>query len=59
MEDLEAREIQGSINELPIIIWVPIVIRVFTLDLSEFNVNVMTGNNRAHQRSPYDPGIQK
>ena len=30
-----------------------------TLDLSEFNVNVMTGNNGAHQRSPYDPGIQK
>ena len=31
----------------------------FTLDLSEFNVSVMTGNNGAHQRSPYDPGIQK
>ena len=30
-----------------------------TLDLSEFNVNVMTRNNGAHQRSPYDPGIQK
>ena len=30
-----------------------------TLDLSEFNVNVMTGNNGAHQRSPYDPRIQK
>ena len=30
-----------------------------TLDLSEFNVNVMTGNNGAHQRTPYDPGIQK
>ena len=29
-----------------------------TLDLIEFNVNVMTGNNGAHQRSPYDPGIQ-
>ena len=28
-------------------------------DLSEFNVNVMTGNNGAHQRSPHDPGIQK
>ena len=32
---------------------------ILTLDLSEFNVNVMTGNNGAHQRSPYDPGIQK
>ena len=30
-----------------------------TLDLSEFNVNVMTGNNGVHQRSPYNPGIQK
>ena len=30
-----------------------------TLDLSEFNVNVMTGNNEAYQRSPYDPVIQK
>ena len=30
-----------------------------TLDLFEFNVNVMTRNNRAHQRSPYGPGIQK
>ena len=30
-----------------------------TLDLSEFNVNVMTGNNGVHQHSPYDPGIQK
>ena len=30
-----------------------------TLDLSEFNVNVMTGNNGAHQRSPYDPVIRK
>ena len=29
----------------------------FTLDLSEFNVNVMTGNNGAHQRSPYDPEL--
>ena len=31
----------------------------YTLDLSEFNVNVMTGNNGAHQRSPYDPVIRK
>ena len=30
-----------------------------TLDLSEFNVNVMTRNNGAHQRSPYGPGTQK
>ena len=30
-----------------------------TFDLSEFKVNVKTGNNGAHQRSPYDPGIQK
>ena len=30
-----------------------------TLDLSEFNVNVMTGNNGAHQRSSYDPVIRK
>ena len=30
-----------------------------TLDLSEFNVNVMTQNNGAHQRSHYGPGIQK
>ena len=30
-----------------------------TLDLSEFNVDVMTRNNGAHQRSPYGPGIQK
>ena len=30
-----------------------------TMDLSEFNVNVMTRNNGAHQRSPYGPGIQK
>ena len=30
-----------------------------TLDLSEFNGNVMTRNNGAHQCSPYDPGIQK
>ena len=30
-----------------------------TLDLSEFNVDVMTGNNGAHQRSPNDPGTQK
>ena len=30
-----------------------------TLDISEFNVNVMTRNNGAHQRSPYDQGIQK
>ena len=30
-----------------------------TLDLSKFNVNVMTGNNEAYQRSPYDPVIQK
>ena len=28
------------------------------MDLSEFNVNVITGNNRAHQR-PYSPEIQK
>ena len=30
-----------------------------TMDLSEFNVNFMTQNNGEHQRSPYDPGIQK
>ena len=30
-----------------------------TLDLSEFNVNIMTGNNEAYQHSPYDPVIQK
>ena len=30
-----------------------------TLDLSEFNVNIMTWKNGAHQRYPYDPGIQK
>ena len=30
-----------------------------TMDLSEFNVNVMTRNNGEHQCSPYDPGIQK
>ena len=30
-----------------------------TLDLSEFNVNVMTENNEAYQRSPYDPVIWK
>ena len=32
---------------------------VLTMDLSEFNVNVMTGNNEVYQRSPYDPVIQK
>ena len=32
---------------------------LFTLDLSEFNVNVMTQNNGTHQRSPYDSRIQK
>ena len=32
---------------------------IYTLDILEFNANVMTGNNGAHQRSPYDPGIQK
>ena len=32
---------------------------IFTLELSEFNVNVMTENNGAHQRTSYDPGIQK
>ena len=26
---------------------------------SEFNVNVMTGNNEAYQHSPYDPVIHK
>ena len=31
----------------------------YTMDLSEFNVNVMTRNNGAYQRSPYDPVIQK
>ena len=31
----------------------------YALDLSEFNVNVMTGNNKTYQRSPYDPVIQK
>ena len=30
-----------------------------TMDLSEFNVNVMTRNKGEHQCSPYDPGIQK
>ena len=30
-----------------------------TLDLSEFNGNVMTRNNGAHQCSPYYQGIQK
>ena len=35
------------------------VFLICTLDLSEFNANVMTGNNEAYQRSPYDPGIQK
>ena len=30
-----------------------------TLNLLEFNDNVMTGNNGAHHRSPYDAGIQK
>ena len=30
-----------------------------TMDLSEFNVNVMTQSNGEHQSSPYDPGIQK
>ena len=34
-------------------------VRESTLDLSEFNVNVMTGNNGTHLRSPYDPEIQK
>ena len=29
-----------------------------TLVLSEFNVTVMTGNNGALHRFPYDPGIQ-
>ena len=32
---------------------------IFTaLDLLEFNVNVMTENNGAHQRTSYDPRIQ-
>ena len=35
------------------------VAKLGTLDLSEFNVNVMTGNNEAYQRSPYYPVIQK
>ena len=30
-----------------------------TLDLSEINVNVITGNNEAYQRSPNDPVIQR
>ena len=30
-----------------------------TLNLSGFNVNVMTGNNEAYQHSPYDPVIRK
>ena len=30
-----------------------------TLDLSKFNVNVMTDNNEAYQPSPYDPVFQK
>ena len=30
-----------------------------TLDLSEFNVNVMTKNNGAHLRYPHDPETQK
>ena len=28
-------------------------------DLSEFNVNAMTGNNRAHRSPNYSPEIQK
>ena len=36
-----------------------VLIVTSTLDLSEFNVDVMTGNNGAYQRSPYDPVIQK
>ena len=32
---------------------------ISSLDLSEINVNDMTGNNGAHQRSPHDLGIQK
>ena len=39
--------------------WLIVADSTLTLDLSEFNVNVMTGNNGAHQRSPYDPRIQK
>ena len=31
----------------------------YTMDLSEFNGNVMTGYNEAYQSSPYDPVIQK
>ena len=36
-----------------------IVVKPCTSGLSEFNANVMTGNNGAHQHSPYNPGIQK
>ena len=32
---------------------------IITFDLSQFNVNVMAGNNKAYQRSPCDPVIQK
>ena len=50
---------EWSLNQVP---W-PHPIKLehspYTLDLSEFNVDVMTGNNGAHQRSPNDPGIQK
>ena len=31
----------------------------YTMDLSEFNVNVMIQINGEHQCSPYNPGIQK
>ena len=35
-------------------------LKCYTLDLSELSMSwVMSGNNGAHQRSPYDPGIQK
>ena len=43
-----------NVSQIEIIVLSPI-----TLDLSEFNVNIMTRNNGAHQRSPYGPGIQK
>ena len=37
----------------------PILMRNWQMDISEFNVNVMTPNNGVHQHSPRDPGIQK
>ena len=45
--------------ERPPSVWFLETVQSSTLDLSEFNVNVMTGNNEAYQRSPYDPVIQK